>query len=120
MIERKRGRIVAIASMSSKMSIPLGLTYSTTKAAVDVFMKCLSEELHVYDQENLVHLTTVFPGFIATRKELTDMLDRVKNLEYHRRLTPKEVADATVRGMLNNQTEVALPASFKYSAKMIR
>lgn len=120
MIERKRGRIVAIASMSAKVSIPLGITYSTTKASVECFMNCLREELHVYGQENLVHLTTVFPGFIATRKELTDYLDKQKNLEFYRRLTPEEMADATVKGMLQNKNDIALPKAMKMTTNFFK
>lgn len=107
MIERKRGRIVAIASLAAKLSIPIGITYSTTKAAVKSFMDVLYEELHCYGHEKYVRLLTVLPGFIATRKELTDMLD--KSFEFVPRLTVEEVADETVVAMLKNKREIILP-----------
>jgi short-subunit dehydrogenase len=107
MIERKRGRIVAIASLSAKISLPMSIIYSTTKASVKAFMHSLYEELCCYEQESMVRLTTVFPGFIATRKELTDMLNKSPKLMMN--LTPEYVADEIVNGMLNNRTDITLP-----------
>lgn len=118
MIERKRGQIVAIASITAKMSLPLGITYSTTKAAVKNFMECLQEELYCYGHENFVKLTTVFPGFIATRKELTDVLD--KTFELTVRLSPPEVADQIVKGMLANKRDITLPKRMSLIAAVLR
>lgn len=117
MIERKRGRIVAISSVSAKMSMPLGTVYSTTKTAVQRFMECLHEELYCYGHQNYVHLSTVFPGFIATRKELTNLLDDAP--EFHRRLTVKKVANAVVKGMLRNQRDITVPAYLDSMARTL-
>jgi all-trans-retinol dehydrogenase (NAD+) len=110
MIERKRGRIVAISSLAAKLSLPMSTIYSTTKASVKAFMHSLYEELCCFEQESIVRLTTVFPGFIATRKELTDMLNKLPKLMMT--LTPEYVADEIVKGMLNNQTDITIPKSY--------
>jgi short-subunit dehydrogenase len=114
MIERKRGKIVAIASLSAKLSLPMSTIYSTTKAAVKAFMDSLYEELCCYNQETMIRLTTVFPGFIATRKELTDMLKKSPSLMSN--LTPEEVADEVVNGMLNYKKDITIPRIFNIFA----
>lgn len=118
MVERKRGKIVAIASMSAKLPMPLGVIYSTTKAAIKSLMNNLYEELHCYGDAKYIKLTTVFPGFIATRKELTDFLD--KTVELAPRLSPEEVADETVKGMLSNKRDITLPKFLNYLALLLR
>lgn len=118
MIERKRGRIVAIASLASKISIPLSITYSTTKSAIKAFMESLQEEMYCYRLEKCIKLTTVFPGFIATRKELTDFLDMTSELTA--RLTPEEVADKIVAGVLDNKRDITIPPAMSYMARLIK
>lgn len=81
-------------------------------------MNCFYEEIFYNGHEKYIRLTTVFPGFIATRKELTDVLD--KTVELTPRLTPEEVADKTVRGMLKNKRDVSLPLSLAIFAFLLK
>lgn len=107
MIERKRGHIVGISSMGGKITIPLAIGYCATKFGVRGFMNALYDELCLYDQDEFINLTTVYPAFINTRKELSDVLDQTK--EMTPRMTPEFVADEVVKGLLRNKLDITLP-----------
>lgn len=104
MIERKRGRIVSISSITAINTIPSAVVYSATKWGVDGFMSCLYDELSLYDLDEYIKLTTVYPDFTNTRKELAETLDQIKHIIP--RLSPTRVADETVRGMLANKRQI--------------
>lgn len=104
MIERKRGRIVAICSMAAYASAPMLIVYASTKWGLNGFMKSLNDELLVYNNDKFVKLTTVFPDFMETRKELSEVLDEVNH--FLPRLSPEEAADQAVKGILANQKSV--------------
>lgn len=108
MIEKKRGHIVAISSLGGKVSFPLACVYCATKFGVKGFMGALYDELCVDDSDEFVKVTTVFPSFISTRKELTDILDKTK--EFAPRMSPQYVANEIVKGMLLNRRDVTVPA----------
>ncbi|KAG5685005.1 hypothetical protein PVAND_014208 [Polypedilum vanderplanki] len=106
MIERKRGRIVSVCSTTAFTPIPSTTVYSGTKWGLRGFMNCLNAELLLNNQDKFIKTTTVFPEFMNTRKELTDVLDKI-NFKLSR-LNPERVADETVKGMLNNEQEVLI------------
>jgi all-trans-retinol dehydrogenase (NAD+) len=112
MIERKRGRIVAIASLSAKVSPVYATTYTSTKYGIHGLMESLYDDLCVYDLDEFIKLTTIFPNFINTRKELGDVLDA---LEFPvPRLTPQYTADVIVKGTIENKRNIVIsptPAS---------
>ncbi|EFX74260.1 hypothetical protein DAPPUDRAFT_226844 [Daphnia pulex] len=62
MIERKRGVIVNIGSISGAFSTPLATIYGATKAFVDKFSRDLSAEV----KDSGVTVQTVHPGFVVT------------------------------------------------------
>jgi short-subunit dehydrogenase len=103
MIERRRGRIVSISSVTAHNPLPFSVAYSATKWGLHGFMTCLRRELLSNDQE-FIKLTTIFPDFINTRKELSDVLDLI-GLRTPRE-SPEYVADEAVKGVLNNMTDV--------------
>jgi all-trans-retinol dehydrogenase (NAD+) len=70
MIERKRGHIVAISSLAGLLGLPRAISYCATKYGVRGFMNALYVELCADQNEKIVNLTTVFPCFISTRKEI--------------------------------------------------
>jgi all-trans-retinol dehydrogenase (NAD+) len=107
MIERKRGHIVAISSVSGKITFPPAITYCASKFGVRGFMSALYDELCLKDHDEFIKLTTVYPAFINTRKELSDLLDGSN--EITPRMTPEYVADEVVKAMLLNQSDVTLP-----------
>jgi short chain dehydrogenase len=107
MIERKRGHIVGIASMSAKITFPLAIVYCATKFGVKGFMGALYDELCITKVDDFIKVTTVYPAFISTRKELCEVLDQVK--EVTPRMSPEYVADEVVKGILLNKSDVTLP-----------
>jgi len=108
MIDKKRGHIVAIASMGGKVTFPLGVAYCATKFGVKGFMMALYDELCIDNTDEFVKLTTVFPGFINTRKELSDVLDQMD--EMVPRLSPQYVADEVIKGILLEKVDVTIPS----------
>ena len=61
MIERKRGHIVLVSSLSGKVAAGGASIYSATKFGLRGFGMSLHDELH----DGPVGVTTVFPGFIS-------------------------------------------------------
>ena len=109
MIDKKRGHIVAIASLGGKITFPLACAYCATKFGVRGFMSALYDELCVDNSDEFIKLTTVFPSFINTRKELSDILDQTD--EIAPRLSPQFVADEVVKGILLEKSDVTIPSS---------
>jgi short-subunit dehydrogenase len=98
MVERKYGRIMAVASALAIATIPTSVVYSATKFGVNGFMTCLYDDLCANDYDEFVKLTTVYPDFINTRKQLVNAFQKISypvNL-----LTPERVAKESVDGML--------------------
>lgn len=110
MIERKRGHIVAISSIFGKFTFPMTGVYSASKFGVRGFMSALFDELCAFDIEDSIKLTTVFPAFINTQKELADLLTHTKELAP--RLTPEYVADEVVKGILFDKKDVTVPKEY--------
>jgi short-subunit dehydrogenase len=110
MIERKRGKIVSICSMTGICTIPSAVVYSATKYGVKGFMSALYDELCVNDTEKFIHLTTVYPDFINTRKDMVDVLEKVKHMILL--LTPAQVADRTIEGVLSKKRNVYISDYF--------
>lgn len=107
MIERKRGHIVGISSMAGKTTFPCAIAYGASKHGVTGFMNALYDELCVFNHDEYVKLTTVFPSFINTRKQLGDILDKIE--EFTPRMTPEYVAKEVVSALLTNKREINLP-----------
>lgn len=106
MIERKRGRIVAISSMAAKMSLPLATIYTATKYGVDGFMDSLFDELCLDNFEYFIKLTTVYPYFINTRKDLGDLMDEIDDCVP--RMSPEFVAKKIIQGVLLNKRKITI------------
>lgn len=104
MIERKRGKIISICSMTAVNTIPSAVVYSATKYGVKGFMSALYDELCLNDHEKFINLTTVFPDFINTRKDLIDVLEKIKHMIIL--LAPNDVADKTVHGVLRKKRNI--------------
>lgn len=96
--------------MTAVSTIPSAVVYSATKYGVKGFMSALFDELCVNDYDNFIHLTTVYPDFINTRRDLTDVLEKVKHVILL--LTPAEVADRTIDGALNRKRNIYISDYF--------
>lgn len=106
MIENKRGHIVGISSLGGLISFPY-IAYATTKFGVTGFMGALHDELCVFDHDEFIKTTCVYPTFINTRKEVCELLDKCE--EPIPRMTPEYVADQVVKGMLIDKKDIVLP-----------
>lgn len=109
MIERKRGHICAISSLSAKATFPNGTAYCATKFGVDGFMNSLFDELCADDYDEFIKLTTVFPFFINTRKQLTDVLDTIASKEFTPRVIPKDAANQVVQSIMLDKRHAYVP-----------
>ena len=109
MIERKRGHIMATCSLLGKITYPMATAYCATKYGVDGFMNALYDELCVKDQDEFIKLTTAYPNFINTRKDLSDMLEKLG--EVAPRMTPDYAADGMVNALLQNKRLIVIPFS---------
>lgn len=78
MIVRRRGHIVAIASMIAFYPCGRAITYTTTKCAVKGFMEALNQEIR--EERYNIKTLTVFPHFINTRKEVIDYVRQLLGL----------------------------------------
>lgn len=107
MIERKRGHIVAVASLSGKVTFPLACAYISTKFGVRGLMSALYDELCIDNSDEYVKITTAYPHFMNTRKELSDVMDNVKISTP--RMSPKFVADEVIKAALLDKSEITLP-----------
>ncbi|XP_070495312.1 estradiol 17-beta-dehydrogenase 11-like [Chironomus tepperi] len=97
MIERKYGRIMSICSISGIVAGPTMATYSATKKGADGFMRALKEDILVSGNDDFIKLSLVYPDFILTRQELSNILDAINH--FLPRVTPDRVADDTVNGL---------------------
>lgn len=118
MIKQKRGHIVAIASLAGKVTIPLACAYCATKFGVRGFMGALYDELCMDGTDEYVKTTCVFPSFINTRKELSDLLDQTD--EMTPRMTPEYVAKAIVNGIKSNALDVTVPPSVTFLQLLVK
>jgi short-subunit dehydrogenase len=107
MIERRRGHIVGISSFAGKTTFPHIIAYASSKHGVTGFMNALYDEICYYNHDEFIKLTTVYPNFINTRKELSDILNKVD--EFTPRMSPEYVAQEIVQGILRNTREIHLP-----------
>src|SRR5262249_10857703 len=62
MIERRRGRLVAISSLASFRGLPRMAGYCASKAGVNALMEALRFELKPFG----IHTTVVCPGWVRT------------------------------------------------------
>lgn len=70
-------------------------------------MKAFFDELLVNDQDKFIHLSTVYPMLINTRKELIDKANESK-LRFLA-MTPEYVAEQVVKNVKNNKKSIFIP-----------
>lgn len=75
MMERRRGHIAQISSMSALHPMPGAVIYSSTKFAVRGYIEALAEELRQEGYGDSIHFTTVHPYFVSTRKDLMEAVN---------------------------------------------
>ena len=100
MLERGRGHVVLVSSLSGKVASPRSGLYSATKFGLRGFAAGLRE-----DVEQLgVGVTVVFPGFVSEAGFFAE--SGVKLPRWVGTRTPEQVADWVVRGIEGERAEV--------------
>jgi short-subunit dehydrogenase len=104
MIERRRGQIVFISSISGKVAAPGTSIYSATKFGLRGFSLGLREDLHGTG----VGVTTIFPGFIRDAGMFADTKVTLPRGAGTR--TPEDVAAAVLRAIRDDPAEITVAA----------
>jgi uncharacterized protein len=100
MIERGRGHLVFVSSLSGKVASVGSAVYSATKFGLRGFAAGLREDLHLTD----IGVTVVSPGFVRDAGMFAD--SGVKLPRWVGTVTPEQVADAVVRGIERGRAEI--------------
>jgi NADP-dependent 3-hydroxy acid dehydrogenase YdfG len=104
MLERRRGHVVFISSISGKVAAPGTSVYSATKFGLRGFSLGLREDLHGTG----VGVTTVFPGFIRDAGMFADTKVALPRGAGTR--TPEQVAAAVLRAIRDDPAEITVAA----------
>lgn len=108
MIERKRGHVVSVSSLSAKVTFYNNVSYITTKFGNDGFMNALYDDLCLNGHDEFIKLTTAFPSFVGTQKKLVAMIGSVSEMPV---ADPADIGDQIVKGILLNRREFIVPPS---------
>jgi short-subunit dehydrogenase len=111
MVERGRGQIVFISSLSGKAAAPASSMYSATKFGLRGFALSLREDLRGAG----VGVSVVLPGFI---RDAGMFADAGVSLPFGvGTKTPEDVADAVLRCVEHNRAELSVaPAGLRFGA----
>jgi short-subunit dehydrogenase len=111
MVERGRGHVVFVSSLSGKVASVGSALYSATKFGMRGFASGLREDLHGTG----VGVTVVFPGFVSDAGMLADSGVRLPRWVGTR--TADQVAEAVVRGIERDRAEIDVaPLSLRAGA----
>ncbi|GAB0095667.1 estradiol 17-beta-dehydrogenase 11 [Sergentomyia squamirostris] len=113
MINQKRGHIVGISSGFGIYPGGRSVAYTASKYGVRGFMNSLSEEL-LYDDRDFIKTTTIFPGPIATRQDVTDIYQKLNLCDKLLCMTPRYAALLAVRGIKNGTEVMSMPTGLVY------
>lgn len=146
MERRRKGHIVNMSSMCAYFPIPGGILYTSSKYAIRGFSEALAEELRQEGLDELIHVSSVHPYFVATRADLMDMVKpkfvpKPMLLYYSTlflsilfslaptfeflwlnripALSPKRCANAIIDGVLCNQLHIIIPSGARFFADLI-
>ena len=100
MLERGRGHVVLVSSLSGKVASPRSGLYSATKFGLRGFAAGLREDVEPLG----IGVTVVFPGFVSEAGFFAE--SGVKLPRWVGTRTPEQVAEAVVRGVERERAEV--------------
>jgi NADP-dependent 3-hydroxy acid dehydrogenase YdfG len=104
MVERGKGQIVFISSISGKVAAPGTSMYSATKFGIRGFSLALREDLYGTG----VGVTTIFPGFIRDAGMFADTKVTLPRGAGTR--SPEQVARAVLQAVRSNPAEITVAA----------
>ena len=100
MIERRRGHLVFVSSLSGKVASPVSSIYSATKFGLRGFALGVREDLRDHD----VGASVILPGFIRDAGMFADADIELPRIVGTR--SPEDVAVAVIRAIERNRAEV--------------
>jgi short-subunit dehydrogenase len=100
MLDRGRGHLVYVSSLSGKVASTGSSVYSATKFGLRGFAAGLREDLHLSG----VGVTVVFPGFVRDAGMFADSGARLPG--WVGTVTPEQVAEAVVSGVERGRAEL--------------
>jgi uncharacterized protein len=100
MLERGRGHIVLVSSLSGKVASSGSAVYSATKFGLRGFAAGLREDLHL----SAVAVTVVYPGFVSEAGMFAESGARLPR--WVGTVTPQQVAEAVVKGVEREKAEI--------------
>lgn len=110
MLERKRGRLVAVSSLAGLVPLPVALDYGAAKAGLSYFVRAMRHEL----LGRGITVTLVEPGFV--KSEMTDQNDFPMPF-----MMPSEKAARVIVGRVERGAAlVRLPAFYRWLFVVVR
>ncbi|HEX9007250.1 MAG TPA: SDR family NAD(P)-dependent oxidoreductase [Bacteroidota bacterium] len=100
MLERRRGRVVAVTSVDGKKGLPLDAAYCAAKFAMTGLLDCMRQDL----RGSGVRLCNVLPGRVDTPMIAGLQVPRVS-----RKISAERVARAVERATRSGRAEVIVP-----------
>ena len=99
---QKGARILNVSSLGSFYPMPFKSVYAASKSYVTAFSEALHEEL----KKTSVTVSTLCPAGVDSYQESTDQINKIGWIAKAGRLTPVQVADAAVAGMLKKKRRI--------------
>ncbi len=93
MMQRRRGAIVHVSSLSGKTGTPFNTLYSATKFGLQGFTESAEFEL----EGTGVHMSTVCPGFVSDAGMWANRGEKAPRML--REVSPQRVADAVIKAI---------------------
>jgi short-subunit dehydrogenase len=113
MLERGRGHIVLVSSLSGKVASPRSGIYSATKFGLRGFAAGLREDV----ERSGIGVTVIFPGFVSDAGFFAE--SGVKLPRWVGTRTPEQVAAAVVRGVEQERAELDVaPLSLRVGTRL--
>lgn len=109
MIERRRGHIAVVSSLTGYVGLPTAAGYGATKAALINMCEALQPELAVHG----VRMTVINPGFVDTP------LTRKNDFAMPFLIGAEDAADRIVRGLASERFEIAFPLRMSIAIRLL-
>jgi 3-oxoacyl-[acyl-carrier protein] reductase len=107
MIERKRGWLVFISSVSGRIASPEKTAYAASKFAMTGMAEALSLEV----EDAGVHVMTVYPGVVDTPFFDAEMLARMPAGPRRSMVEPEALVDAIFQALAKGKRELTYPGN---------
>lgn len=105
MVERKRGWLVFVSSVTGRIASPEKTAYAATKFAMTGFAEALSLEVEAAG----VHLLTVYPGVVRTPFFTEQMLRDMPPKARRSMVEPDRLVDAILVALAKGKRELTYP-----------